>query len=87
MPRRTAGPDPDEPSAAPTTVEADASLARHRVRAGVLLAMLALLFTMYASSFPGMTEWHIDSGAVMYGEDQEVWSPDRLGRELTALNT
>ena len=34
-----------------------------------------------------MTEWHVVGGGVMYGEDQEVWSPDRLGRELAALDT
>ena len=63
MPRRTAGPDPDEPCTAPTTADAAESSTRPvaraaesglHVRAGVLLLLLALLFTMYASSFPGM---------------------------------
>ena len=61
VPRRTAGPDPDEPSAAPGTAASEepsaapgTAASEQRVRAGVLLLLVALLFTMYASSFPGM---------------------------------
>ena len=33
-----------------------------------------------------MTEWSAGDGTVLYGEDQEIWSPDRLGATLMSLN-
>ena len=33
-----------------------------------------------------MVEWTLDDGTVVHGEDQEVWTPDRLGPALAALD-
>jgi phosphate starvation-inducible protein PhoH len=34
-----------------------------------------------------MVEWTLDDGAVVIGEDQEVWSIDQLGERLRRLES
>ena len=34
-----------------------------------------------------MVAWDLGDGNVIYGEDQEVWAPDRLGPALAGLNS
>jgi len=34
-----------------------------------------------------MVEWELADGTIVIGEDQEVWSPDRIGPPLSALDT
>ena len=68
-------------------LEATDALGRRLEASGTTRNRLADQATSSQFAWMSMTEWHVAGGGVMYGEDQEVWSPDRLGRELTALDT
>lgn len=68
-------------------IEATDALGRRLVASGTTRNRLADQASSAQFAWMSLTEWHVDGGAVMYGEDQEVWSPDRLGRELAALDT
>ena len=61
-------------------------LGRHVTAQGRCLNRYANWATPGSFAWMSMTEWTLDDGRVVYGEDQEVWSPDQLGPTLAALD-
>jgi hypothetical protein len=67
-------------------VEATDALGRRLEATGVAVNRLANQASPAQFAWMSMVEWTAN-GSALIGEDQEVWSPDRLGPTLAALNT
>lgn len=72
----------------PTRLEIEITddLGRRLEATGRTLNRLANQASPAQFAWMSMAEWQTEAGT-MIGEDQEVWSPDRLGTQLAALNT
>jgi len=66
-------------------VEATDALGRHLQASGTVRNNFANQATAAQFAWMSMVEWE-GAGPATVGEDQEVWTPDRLGQELLALD-
>jgi hypothetical protein len=75
-------------SGMPRTLEVSITdeLGRTLVASGITCNRLANHATPSSFAWMSMTEWRVEGGGVVFGEDQEVWSPDMLGARLHALD-
>jgi hypothetical protein len=69
-------------------IEAVDSMGRKLEAVGRTVNRFANQATPSQFAWLSMTDWEVAGrSGDFYGEDQEVWSPDKLGAELQALNT